>query len=207
MSHACSSPTLPEVPELSHRSELVAVLDVVEGVAAGTFDRDALVRWIDVHIVAAGRGDRPPLVLERGVGAVALDRPGAIGAHARRMAEAARGRVVAAARGFISERHDDTFVAAAIYAGRVRRVRVGDRRLWVARPLLGDTLSEMLLTLLVADLLPRRELYEATLCVCDECGRLSFSHDRAARHGCFAHAPVILDVPSGVRRRTTLPPR
>ena len=207
MSHACSSPTLPQVQELNLRSELLAVLEVVEGVAAGSFDRDALIRWIDVHIVAAGRGDRPPLVLERGVGAVALDRPGAIGAHARRVAETARSRLVAAARAFISARHDDTFVTAAIYAGRVRRVRVGDRRQWVARPLLGDSLSEMLLALLVADLLPRRELYEATLCVCDECGRLSFGYDRSARHGCFEHTAASPDVPSGVRRRTTVPPR
>ena len=82
------------------------------------------------------------------------------------------------------------FLAAAIFAGRVRRSDVGGQSRWVARPDVRDSLSAIVLSLFAADILWRREWYDASLCVCDVCGSVSFDGASDRRFRCGAHGVV-----------------
>jgi hypothetical protein len=188
---AITSPiTLPSLPRAQDRQALLAALEFMEAVAAGVFDREALERWIDTHLVSTGRALRPSEVWERPVGSFPLFRPSGRPEMLSRVLDAARTRVVATLRGFTSPRRDDSFIAAALFGERVQRIRVGTKRIWIARPRVRDSLSDIVLALFVVDMLTYRDHYDQALCVCDTCGRISFVADPHLRGSCFEHVPL-----------------
>ena len=63
-------------------------------------------------------------------------------------------------RGLRAARRDERFLGAAIFAGRVRRVRGEGGNRWMASPSMFDSLSDILLALLAVDVLTRPELSE-----------------------------------------------
>jgi hypothetical protein len=97
----------------------------------------------------------------------------------------ARWQVILAMRGLLSAPADDRFLNAAIFAGRVVR----DQGNWRVEVRDGDVLSDIVLALFVADVLGNREFHEEKLCVCDVCGRLSYSPTLTTRAGCPDHVP------------------
>ena len=96
-----------------------------------------------------------------------------------------RARVVGHLRGLLQSPVDDRFLSAAIFAGRVRRVVVGDTMQWVPRPRSHDILSDIVTSLFVSDILGRREFYAQNLCICDTCGRVRFDPEPPQRTKCF----------------------
>ena len=95
--------------------------------------------------------------------------------------------VVVLVRGLVRDPIDTSFLEALVHQGLVRRTgEAGDAR-WMAS--VGDerSLSELVLALLGADVLARREVYERRLCVCRACGRLSFEPTITGREGCLEH--------------------
>jgi hypothetical protein len=141
------------------RPELAAVVELVDG-ASADFDRDALVRWFDQHLVARGVMRLPFVVTEPGAAPIALDGPDLDLDRLQELVAAASARVIVTVRGLRAPWRDDRFLAAAIFAGRVRRGRVDDSNRWMASPSVFDSLSDILLALLAVDVLARRELYE-----------------------------------------------
>jgi hypothetical protein len=97
----------------------------------------------------------------------------------------ARARVVGKLRGLMQSPPDDRFLSAAIFAGRVRRILVDNAMVWVPRPRAHDILSDVILSLFVADILGRREFYAQNLCICDSCGRVRFNPDPTLRRSCL----------------------
>jgi hypothetical protein len=97
----------------------------------------------------------------------------------------ARARVIGKLRGLLESPPDDRFLSAAIFAGRVRRILVGQTMTWVPRPRTHDPLSEIITSLFVADILGRREFYAQNLCICDGCGRVRFNPDPSLRRACL----------------------
>lgn len=188
--------TLPALPAIAgERGALVAGLAFIEGVAAG-WSRNELVAWIDEHLVATGRMQRPSAVSEAVVGAIALDpATSATGPRVATLSELpkllamARSRAVVALRAFIATPSDDRFLRAAIFAGRVERVRSGTGSVWVARPRDQDHLGDVVLSLFAVDVLMHREFHEQNLCVCDVCGRVSFQRNVVTPSGCPEHLP------------------
>jgi len=141
------------------RPELAAVVELVDG-ASVDFDRGALVRWFDEHLVACGVMRRPAVVTEPGVLAVPLEGADVDHDRVQELVAAATARVTVSLRGLRPPWRDDRFLAAAIFAGRVRRVRGDDGSRWVASPSAFDSLSDILLALLAVDVLSHCELYE-----------------------------------------------
>lgn len=168
------------------RSAITAVVSFVEEVGAGMMDAARLRAWIEEHLVTAHRMRRPAAVFEPDVGVVVLfsgvtPDPVKLAALLR----AARERVVDLARGLVGHPVDDRFVNAAIFGGRVRRDACGE---WVACPRPAGALSEIVASLLAADVLQRRDVYEQRLRVCDVCGRIGLdATSPAARGTCFEH--------------------
>jgi hypothetical protein len=77
-------------------------------------------------------------------------------------------------------------MTAAIFTGRVRRAPVGESMTWVPRPRNDDSLSDVIMSLFVSDILTRREFYEQNLCICRLCGRVRFDTSAAIdRYRCF----------------------
>jgi hypothetical protein len=155
---------------LSGRPELAAVIELVDGAVKAEFDRDALVRWVDEHLVARDVMARPALVTEPGVRPLALRGPSADAEHVRGLLAVVRSRVLATLRGLRGPRRDDRFVAGAIFAGRVRRVSVDGRQRWTTSVSGSESLSEILTALLAVDVLTRRDLYDAPWSMTDEDG-------------------------------------
>jgi hypothetical protein len=176
------------------RPELLAVVRFLNGSAAHAWDALDLWDWFDEHIVATGCMSFPPMVREAPVGQVALFPPtGAPGrSHAlklRRLLVAARARTLAAVRGLRVAPADDRFLAAAIFGGRVRRLRDHGRGAWVARPGADAPLSDVVMSLLTVDVLTHRDQYDRELCVCDTCGRIGFDPKALLRTRCSEHVP------------------
>lgn len=171
---------------------LNAALTFIEGTAAGWRDAD-VVQWFLEHLVVPGRMAPPGGIYEPPMGVVSMDLPdGEDSGGARtmeRILEMARARVIRVLRAFIAAPPDDGFLKSAIYAGRVQRRRVDDRAAWVARPKETDALSDIVLSLFVADILTHREFHEAMLCICDVCGRMSFDPMKTTRARCESHPP------------------
>jgi hypothetical protein len=120
-----------------------------------------------------------------------------------RVLAAARIRVISALRGLIASPTDDRFLAAAIFAGRVRRRRVCSESQWVAQPEATAPLSGVVLSLFAVDVLTHREEYDRRLCVCDICNRITFQDGELRRKSCPDHQPQV----SGFTRRVTPPER
>jgi hypothetical protein len=141
------------------RPELAAVVELVDG-ASVDFDRDALGRWFDEHLVARGVMHMPVVVTEPGAAPVRLEGTDVARDRVHELVAAASARVIVTVRGLRAARRDERFLVAAIFAGRVRRVRVEAGSRWMASPSVFDSLSDILLALLAVDVLARRELYE-----------------------------------------------
>ena len=188
--------TLPAFPAIaSDRGALVGGVAFVEGVPGG-WSRAELAAWIEEHLVAPGRMLRPSTASEAVVGAIALDpATSATGPRVATLAELpkllaiARSRVVVALRAFVATPSDDRFLKAALFAGRVERVRVGNNNVWLARPREQDQLGDVVLSLFAADVLMQREFHEQNLCVCEVCGRVSFQRAVTSVSGCTEHLP------------------
>lgn len=155
-------------PLLADRRELAAVVELVDGAASAGFDRAALVRWVDEHLVARGVMPRPALLTEPGVRPVPLRGPDVDRDQVRALLAVVRARVTETLLGLRGHRRDDRFVAAAIFAGRVRRVSVEGRSRWIATTSAGNALSDILMALLAVDVLARRDLYDAPRSIEDE---------------------------------------
>lgn len=184
----------------AERGALVAALMFVEGVGSGWGAAD-LLQWFSEHGAALGRSALPATVRDIGFGSFDLEH--ALGSPAGRAELAkllggARKRVATAMRGLLVKPSDDRFLQAAIFAGRVRRERRGKSSVWVASAGDADHLSDVVLSLLAVDILTCREFHEENLCVCDVCGRISFSPATTSRAGCPDHVPA-RDAASGVR--------
>jgi hypothetical protein len=179
---------------VEERSELAAGLSFVECMRShGDTPRATLAIWLDAHLVQPGRISPPPVILERGVGAVPLyGRRGADPHSIGRLLRAALERVITTLRGLLATPQDDRFVATAIHSGRVTRMQGARGTRWVAHPSVADNLSDIVLSLFVVDLLHHRELYDSALSVCDECGRVGFDASGLIRRRCSAHRDPLL---------------
>ncbi len=173
---------------------LPAGLAFVEG--AGTWAASDLIAWFDEAFVTPGYMDPPTIVGDPAFGTAPLHpmirpratRPARID-DVPLIAARARARVVEALRGFIARPSDDRFLQAALFAERVQRVRLEKTAVWAPAPTDIDALSNIALSLFVADILTHREFYEANLCVCEVCGRVSFKREVTTRRGCVRHTP------------------
>jgi hypothetical protein len=208
-------PTLPSFPALaggSDRATLLAGLTFIEGATSGWLARDVLL-WLGSNAALLGWPGPPATVSDAGVGTLALQ-PG-VRVTAPHIARAqdlskllamARLQVVVTLRGLVSG--DDRFLKGAIFGGRVRRD--ANASAWLARPAESDLLSDIVLSLFVADILAYRDFHENNLCVCDVCGRISYNPKVTGRAGCSDHLPGTATT-SGVRDRDTAdtvpPPR
>jgi hypothetical protein len=124
----------------------------------------------------------------------------------QKVLDLARTRAVVALRGLLARPVDDRFLAAAIFTGRVRRRMIAGQNRWVARPEPTAPLSAIVLSLFAVDILTNRELYDRELCVCDTCGRMSFSLDPTMRRACSDHAPKDSRASGVTRRALPSPP-
>jgi hypothetical protein len=189
------APGASQTPAPSDRGELFAGITFVEGSRSGWGAWD-LTGWFEDNLVVPGRMTRPSIVAEPGVGVIALDPRSPVASRATltaaelpRLVTAARDRVVTTLRCFICVPSDDRFLSAAIFAGRVARGRDSGEAVWSARPSESDRLSDIALSLFAADVLMHREFHEANLCVCEVCGRVSFTPAVVSRNGCREHPP------------------
>lgn len=171
---------------------LAAALTFLEGVASRRMCREELRSWIDRNLVQPGYMARPWRIQEPLFGALPNDKHcSAFLPEVPPTDETAailvrtRARVVGHLRGLLQTPVDDRFLSAAIFAGRVRRVVVGDTMQWVPRPRSHDILSDIVTSLFVSDILGRREYYAQTLCICDTCGRVRFEIEPPQRNKCF----------------------
>lgn len=198
MSNPGVLPTLPSLPALDssagERAALLAGLTFIEG-AAG-WRKPELVGWFNAYGGLLGLSAPPPVIVDPVVGTMQLE-PGAplsmrSGQKTARADELpkllamARWRVVITLRGLLARPADDRFLQAAIFAGRVKRVR----NEWLAEAKPGDALSDIVLSLFAVDVLSYREFHEQNLCVCDVCGRISYNPATTTRAGCSEHIPA-----------------
>ena len=163
--------------------------------------------WFTEHLVEPGHM-RPPIVItEPSAGTIILHGSGDVANTSQallpRVLAASRIRVLGALRGLIASPADDRFLAAAIFAGRVRRRRVLSESQWVAQPEATAPLSGIVLSLFAVDVLAHREEYDRSLCVCDICNRITFQDGELRRKSCPDHLPQV----SGFTRRVTPPER
>jgi hypothetical protein len=187
-------PTLPSFAAIAGAGERATLLAGLTFVEAATVDWTArdLVQWSDENAPLLGWRGAPPSVAEMPIGTIAL-RAGAPASGDRVAQEGelpkllltARWKVAVTLRGLLSG--DDSFLNGAIFSGRVRRD--GKASEWLARPSESDALSQIVLSLFVADILAYREFHESNLCVCDVCARVSYNPQGTGRAGCVDHVP------------------
>lgn len=195
--------TSPRVP--THLDARDAALEFMDG-ALGGWDGHQFVDWCRRRLLGRGLLSMADPIsgrlatVEEGAGRVVIptspyaDIDPIYLPYARRLVEVARGRVVSALSGFLRSPLDDRFVSAAIYAGRVRRVRAGDAVTWQPSLREGEPVSHWVLALFAVDALGAREDYDQKLSLCESCGAVSFAPDRQRRR-CPAHLDV--GAPSG----------
>jgi len=190
-------PRLPVVDELTDRRELRAGLDFIEG--ASRWTTADLTHWFRANARLLGREELPESVIEVISGAAAELRAGPRSSRQGELARLltmTRWQVILTLRGLLVRPADDRFLHAAIFAARVRR----EHGAWRIAALHEDVLSEIVLALFVVDVLNHREFHEQNLCVCEECGRLSYNPRLTTRDGCPEHVPGSA-TPSGVQER------
>ena len=176
---------------LAEGGPLLAAITFLEGTAAG-WRGPEIVDWITEQLVLPGRMLPPARIRQPPLNAFSLESAahGSAGfGDLEKLVAVARARVIKVLRTFISPPPDDGFLKSAIFAGRVERRRVEGKAVWVALPHESDALSDIVLSLFAADILAHREFYEAKLCVCGVCGRISFEPDLTTRAGCPYHRP------------------
>ena len=186
------------------RAELIAGLAFLEGSGNPAWGVAGLRAWFAEHLAPSGWMMMPVVVSEPGAGTVTLHGSSlnGIASHENlpQILLAARARVLSALRGLIAFSSEDRFLSAAIFSGRVRRVRVGAASQWVVRPEPTATLSDIVLALFAADVLANREVYDSSLCVCQICSRVTFKEGAEDRRSCPAHRPAV----SGFIRKVSL---
>jgi hypothetical protein len=185
------------------RPALIAGLRFLEGSAAPGWGVRGLRDWFAEHLVEPGYMRTPIVLTEPSAGTVTLHGSGAEALTSQsslpRVLAAARIRVISSLRGLIASPTDDRFLAAAIFAGRVRRRRVQSESQWVPQPELTAPLSGIVLSLFAVDVLSHRDEYDRHLCVCDVCNRITFQDGALKRKSCPDHQPQV----SGFTRRVT----
>ena len=87
---------------------------------------------------------------------------------------------------------DDRFLAGSIATGKVVRSSGNRGSSWQPSPTVADRLSDIVLSLFVADILAHREEYETNLCVCDLCARVSLTPGAEIRTRCPQHRTSLL---------------
>lgn len=186
------------------RAELLAGQAFLEGSNNPAWGVAGLRAWFAEHLAASGWMMTPVLVSEPGAGSVALHGSSAhgIASHGNlpQILLAARARVLSALRGLSAFASEDRFLSAAIFSGRVRRMRVGGASQWVIRPEPNATLSDIVLAVFAADVLSNREIYDSGLCVCEVCSSVTFQEGAQERRRCPKHLPSI----SGMMRKVEL---
>lgn len=173
------------------RPLFVAAKGFLDATYAGDWTNRGLHEWFDRHLVSAGWMPLPIAVNEPGAGTIPLHGAGAEvpNPHLLELLAAARAVVITNLRGFLASPVDDRFLAAVIYAGRVRRRRLPSGTEWTPNPEPSAPLSAVVLSILVADILGHREFYEEQLTICDLCARVGFEEGAAGRRRrCAAHA-------------------
>ena len=195
-------PTLPAFPAIDDlscdRTALLAALAFIEGAAHWT--QKDLSDWFCIYAGALGREGPPPSVLDSVVGTASLaadgppsTQPGKLS----RLLAMARWQVILTMRGLLSTPADDRFLNAAIFSQRARRVA----GMWRASARDRDSMSDIVLSLFAVDVLAHREFHEQNLCICDVCGRISYSPRLTTRTGCSDHVPET-EASSGVQTRS-----
>jgi hypothetical protein len=215
--------TLPMLPGLStstsDREALLAGLSFTDP-AASSWEPSDLLAWFQTYAQALG-GRVPPASVSDAVlgvfplssaspvaaphGAATRGGHGGEGAIFPKLLAMARRRIAFTLRGLLAKPADDRFLQAAIFAGRVQRERRGKSSVWAVCLNDGDHLSDIVLSLFVADVLSHREFYEQHLCVCDVCALISFDPAETTRSGCATHLPA-RDAGSGVRAAKLVTP-
>lgn len=136
--------------------------------------------WIRHRLVEPGIMPMPATIHEKGIGSVSTSAEptdawsAPIAARQARIVAAARTRVATTLHDLVAQPPDDRFLAAAIFAARVRRTTTSRGSEWVPSPGVDDRLSDIVLALFAADVLGHREDYERGLHVCEVCGRMCF---------------------------------
>ena len=203
---AATAPAMPARGGVEpRRAALVAGVAFLDASATPGWGVRGLRDWLTEHLVEPGHM-RPPIVItEASAGSITLHGSGqeaqASQSALPRVLAAARIRVISALRGLIASPTDDRFLAAAIFAGRVRRRRVQSANEWVPQPETTAPLSGVVLSLFAVDILANREEYDRRLCVCDVCNRITFNDGELRRKSCPDHMPHL----SGFTRRVTPP--
>lgn len=174
------------------RGGLVGALAFVENIGIGAMGARETRKWIDEYLVRTGRMERPTHLTEPMAGTLLLDAltgPDASTSRGQldRILGRARSRVVRTLQGLVQTPRDEAFIETAISTGRVQSVDPSGNSTWIARPRRDDPLSDIVLSLFVADILSNRALYEQNLCVCSTCGRLSFRARTMPRTACREH--------------------
>ena len=180
------------------RPLLAAGLAFMDAVPRDAFRIRDAVAWFEGYLVAPGLMPMPATIQEPAAGVVPIGEASSGGwitsleARMTRVATTARTRVAVVLGGMCASPRDDRFLAGAIAAGRVSRVS-GDRGpSWRPSPAVSDRLSDVLLSLFVADILAHREEYDANLCVCDLCARVALTPGAEIRNRCDQHRASLL---------------
>lgn len=189
------APTLPSFAGLRaggvEHLALLAGVSFIES-AATAWGAEGLLAWFRTYGSVMGRRVPPPTVTEAAVGTVPIahgtlligDKVGGAEELPRLLAMA-RSRTVVALRGLLANPLDDRFLQAAIFAHRVVR----EDGTWAARLRDKDVLSDVVLALFAVSILSCREFHEENICICDVCGRVSFTPQLSWRNGCPRHQP------------------
>ncbi len=172
---------------------VLAGFSFLDGVASKRLGRDNLDTWVEQNIISPGYLSGPLRIHEPIFGALPTDKgcspflpesPPVDGTSA--LLVRARARIIGHLQGLVRTPSEDRFVTAAIFSRRVRRASIDDWTGWTPHPRNDDSLSDVITSLFVSDILKRREFYEQNLCVCLRCGRVRFDTGAAIdRHRCF----------------------
>ena len=186
-------PSSPPGSRVIVRPPLAAGMAFMNAAREGALGYRQVVSWMEQFLVEPGLLSMPASVQEEGIGTIVVEEaPNGPWATARevraaRIVSTARVRVAVQLTGLISRPVDDRFLAGAIFSGRVQRVWGEHGASWRPTLVADERLSDVVLSLFVADILANREDYESQLCVCDVCGRVSFSKGAVIRTRCAQH--------------------
>ncbi|MEO5726332.1 MAG: hypothetical protein ABI134_17465 [Byssovorax sp.] len=173
------------------RRALAAGLEFLEASAVPGWGVRGVRDWLAEHLVDPGHMRRPIVLTEPGAGSITLHESDAealtSSANLSRLLAGARMRIISALRGLNASPTDDRFLSAAIFAGRVQRLRARSESHWVPQPEPTAPLSGIVLSLFAVDVLSHRDEYEKRLCICDICDRVTFQDGALQRKSCPDH--------------------
>jgi hypothetical protein len=180
------------------RPLLAAGLAFMDAVPNDAFHIRDAVAWFEAYLVMPGIMPMPTTIQEPAAGVVPIGEVSSGGwiksleARQSRVANTARTRVAVVLGGMCASPRDDRFLAGTIAAGRVMRMSGNRGASWRPSPTVSDRLSDVVLSLFVADVLAHREEYETNLCVCDLCARVSLTPGADLRTRCPQHRTSLL---------------